>query len=182
MKTDWRLICSAVVCAAITACGSAGSAETATPTAATTTTPSASLPRAAPTPRPPPTPAPTTAPTRWYPADYAVVDLEAVGLDFPVIAYKWLPPFDVKSSRGGTCWALYVIPRDGCARLYVTVSITDRTDTVVDSSLDGVGAVASGQRARLDFVSFADGAYRARVSDVECFQRPLPHPPTRPPS
>jgi hypothetical protein len=136
---------------------------TPTPTVAPTPWATLLVETLAPTPRPTPTPKP------WHPSGYSLVDLGPFGGG--VIAVKWIKPGALTCTySGSTCWGLYVIPQDGCASsLYVEVSLEDRHWTAVGYSNDSVGAVRPGQRAKLLFDSFTDGAALATITDISCY-------------
>ena len=99
------------------------------------------------------------------------MDLSILGPGYPTVAFRWLKDSEYSCPySGAACWAMYMIPKDGCgADLFVTISIEDTHGTTVDSSVDSVGSIEAGHRARLVFNSFADGASAAHITDIKCY-------------
>lgn len=65
---------------------------------------------------------------------------------------------------------MYVVARDGCRNnLYVELSITDAENTVVGYTNELTGRIDAGQRAKLTFNIFEDGAVSLRPTEMNCY-------------
>lgn len=115
------------------------------------------------------TPRPTVASTpvaAWWPSDFTPAPSDRT------VAYRWLKAgeFTCRYQTGSACWGMYVIARDGCpGSLYVELSLTDGSGTVVGMANDTAGAVQRGQKAKLVFDTFEEAAMKARLADVSCY-------------
>lgn len=113
--------------------------------------------------RAPDTKPPQTAAAVWYPSDFHPTPQD------PLIAYRWLKGLELTCSySSGSCWGMYLIPKDGCSSLYVELSIQDSSGTVVDSSASVLSGVAAGQRAKMVFDTFDEAADTARIASITC--------------
>ena len=117
-------------------------------------------------PKPTPKPTPVRTPKPWYPSGYTLISYD------PPIAFRWLKSKEFSCSYSYSrsyCWGMNVIPQSGCTSLFVTLSIEDRSGTVIDSAVQEAQGVGPGQRAKLIFDTFNLSTDTAHIADVNCY-------------
>ena len=86
------------------------------------------------------------------------------------IAYRWLERKEFACLYGYNCWALEVIPHEGCPNnLYVELTLQDRSGTAVGYTNDTVGSVDPDQKATVTLRTFEEGAEIAHIGDISCY-------------
>ena len=84
-----------------------------------------------------------------------------------LIAFRWLELGEIQC-RSTNCWAMYVIPRERCSSVYVSLSIEDRKGKVIGDVEDSVRSVAAGKRVKLQFETADRRAWDAYTTEMRC--------------
>jgi hypothetical protein len=98
----------------------------------------------------------------WYPREYSEFE--------PGLAYRWLSSGQFSCSySSGSCWGMSVTSKTGCTSLYVEITIFDSADNNIGYTNDTTSGLQPGEKAKLTFDSFEDGAKSARVTKISCY-------------
>lgn len=103
---------------------------------------------------------------KWWPDGF-----NSLGLN-PSFAVQWVKGAeDPCGSSACNYWTINIVSQSGCpGGVYVEVNMLDSAGTVFDWSNDTVPALAAGQVAQLQFLTYAprDGS-KAQVANVSCY-------------
>jgi hypothetical protein len=100
----------------------------------------------------------------WTPPDgFARVDGQ------PTVAVRWLEGGFSCIGDDSACWGMEIVARDGCpSGVYVELSVLDSAGAAVGFTNDTLSALSPGQKGKLTFESYDDGAQKARLTQVSC--------------
>lgn len=68
------------------------------------------------------------------------------------------------------CWAIYVIPEDGCpSSLYIELNLLDSAGNIIGYTNELLGAVPAGYSAFVKFDDYTDEASSAYITELSCY-------------
>ena len=112
----------------------------------------------------PPTARSPAPPAAWWPSGFTPMPQNVS------LASRWMATSEFECTYStGACLGMVVIAESGCDSLYVELSLLDADGAVVGWTNDTASGLRAGERAKLVFEIFDEGAVTGRVSQVSCY-------------
>ena len=84
------------------------------------------------------------------------------------IGVRWLEAKDYECRFGRACWGMEFVSEEPCSHFYAAITLLDSANTNIGFTNDSTTGVAAGQKVRLVFETYEEGARSAELSRVSC--------------